>query len=175
MKKKIIPIIYILILVIFLFAFQLFVINSRNLFGIKPNLILISVIVVSSWYGEKIGGIFSFIIGFITELLFGLNGIFLVSYTIVGIIVGYLNNKYNKENRISLVYITIIATFIFEFIQYIVYALSFKIYSNIFYFVKQFVISSILNIVIVFIVYSLIHNLIGYFDSRLKKETNGFK
>jgi len=174
MKKRVITIIYILILLISVFAFQLFVINSRDLFGIKPNLILILVIVASAWYGEKIGGIFSFIIGFVTEMLFGLNGIFLVSYTIVGIIVGYLNNKYNKENRISLVYITIIATFIFEFIQYIVYALSFKIYSNVFYFFKQVVISSILNIVIVFIVYSLIHNLIGYFDSRLKKDLNGF-
>lgn len=174
MKKRVITIIYILILLIFVFAFQLFIINSRELFGIKPNLILILVIVASAWYGEKIGGIFSFIIGLVTEMLFGLNGIFLVSYTIVGIIVGYLNTKYNKENRISLVYITIIATFIFEFIQYIVYALSFKIYSNMFYFFKQVVISSILNIVIVFIVYSLIHNLIEYFDSRLKRNLNGF-
>ncbi len=175
MKKKIITFMYILILIIFIFAFQIFIINSRDLFGIKPNLILISVIVVSAWYGEKVGGIFSFIIGVFTELLFSsFNGIFLISYTIVGILVGYLNNKYNKENKISLVYVTILSTFLFEFIEYLYYLFIYRVYSNMFYFFKQVVISSILNIVIVFIVYSIIHNIIEYFDSRIRKDLSGF-
>ena len=103
MKKKIMTVIYIIMLFLFLFAFQIFIINERTLFGVKPNLILISVIVVSSWYGEKVGGIFSFITGLFTEILFNANGIFLLSYTIVGILVGCINTKYNIENKISLV------------------------------------------------------------------------
>lgn len=167
--------IYILALIIFIFAFQIFVINPRNLFGIKPNLILISVIVVSAWYGEKVGGIFSFIMGIIIELLFSsYSGMFLISYTTVGILVGYLNHKYNKENKISLVYVTIIATFLYEFIEYIYYFLIHKVYSNLFFFLKQVVISSILNIVIVYIVYSIIHKIIEYFDNRIRKDLSGF-
>lgn len=174
MKKKIITVIYLIALLLILFAFQMFVINNRSLFGIKPNLILISVIVVSSWYGEKIGGVFSFVIGFVTEALFNANGIFLVSYTIVGILVGLLNTKYNKENKLSLGYVTIMATFLFELIEYIYYSALYEVYSNIFYFFKQVVISSLLNIVIVFIVYSIIYKIVEYFDSRLRKDLSGF-
>lgn len=174
MKKKIITVVYIIALLLILFAFQMFVVNSRTLFGIKPNLILISVIAVSSWYGEKVGGVFSFIIGLITEFLFNANGIFLVSYTIVGILVGYLNTKYNKENKVSLVYVTIMATFLFEFIEYLYYCVIHDVYSNIFYLLKQIIISSILNIVIVLIVYSIIYRIVEYFDNRLRKDLSGF-
>lgn len=175
MKKKIMTFIYILVLIIFIFAFQIFIINPRDLFGIKPNLILISVIVVSAWYGEKVGGIFSFLIGIVTELLFcSYSGIFLVSYSTVGFLVGYLNNKYNKENKISLVYVTIAATFLYEFIECLYYLLIHRVYTNLFYFLRQVVVSSILNIVIVFIVYSIIHNIIEYFDDRIRKDLSGF-
>lgn len=174
MKKKIITVIYIIALLLVLLAFQMFVINDKALFGVKPNLILISVIAVSSWYGEKIGGVFAFIIGIIAEFLFNANGMFLVAYTIVGILVGVLNTKYNKENRISLVYVTIMATFLFEFVQYFYYMISYEVYSNLFYFFKQVVISSILNIVIVLIVYSIIYRIIEYLDSRLRKDLGGF-
>lgn len=174
MKNKIITVIYIIALLLVLFTFQIFVINTRTLFGIKPNLILISVIVVSSWYGEKTGGIFSVLIGFITEFLFNSNGIFLVAYSIIGVLVGYLNKKYNMENKISLIYVTIIATFLFEVIEYIYYCVLYKVYSNIFYFFKQVAISSLLNIVIVFVVYSIIYRIVEYFDSRLRKDLSGF-
>lgn len=174
MKKKIITVIYIITLLLCLFAVQMFFINNRQLFGIKPNLILILAIVVSSWYGEKVGGIFSFIIGLLTEFLFNANGMFLVDYTVVGILVGLLNTKYNTENKISLIYITMIATFLFEFVQYIYYGFVYGIYSNIVYFLKQVFISSILNIVIVFIVYSIIYKIVEHFDSRLRKDLSGF-
>ena len=174
MKKKIITVIYIIALLLVLFALQIFVIDSKTLFGIKPNLILISSIAISIWYGEKVGGIYSFILGAIVEFLFNSNGMFLVAYTVVGILVGILNTKYNKENKLSIVYVTIIATFLFEFIQYIYYCAMYNVYSNLFYFIKQVVIGSILNIVIVFIVYSIIYKIVDYFDSRLRKDLSGF-
>lgn len=174
MLKKIMTVIYITILLLILFAIQMFVINNKVLFGIKPNLILISVIVVSSWYGEKIGGIFSFLIGLIMEFLFNANGIFVVAYTIIGILVGIFNTNYNKENKISLIYVTIFATFLFEFIEYLYYLVSHKVFTNFFYFLRQITISSILNIIIVFIVYSAVAKIVEYFDDRLRKNLSGF-
>lgn len=174
MKKKIATAFYMFILLIMIFGIQLFVFDSRTLLGIKPNLILIATIVISAWYGEKIGGIFSFILGVITDFLFRTDGVFVISYTLIGIVVGLFNHKYNKENRISLVYITIIATFLLELLQYISYVISYQVFSNVFYFLKQIAIASVFNIVIVFVVYSIIYHIVTYFDNRQRKDLSGF-
>lgn len=73
MLKKCLTVVYIILFIILIFFIQLFVIDSRTLFGVKPNLILITVIVASLWYGVYTGTFFSFIIGFITDLVFGNN------------------------------------------------------------------------------------------------------
>ena len=146
----------------------MFVINERELFGVKPNLILISVIVTSLWLGLYKGAIFSFIIGVVTDMLFGNSmGIFTIAYSIIGSLIGFFNYNYRKENKIALLYVTCIATAVFEFIQYILYFLFTKEYNSIFYLVYQILINSILNIIIVYIVYSLLYKVISFFDNRL--------
>lgn len=70
MKKKSITILYISLLVLAIYFIQLYVINPRTLFGIKPNLILILSIVISLWYGIYVGGISSFLLGIFTDIIF---------------------------------------------------------------------------------------------------------
>ena len=171
MFKKLLTFIYIILLIIALYFFQMFVIDNRDLFGVKPNLILISVIVVSLWYGMYKGTIFSFIIGFFTDIIFGsTNGMFLIAYTITGVLTGLINYNYRRENKISLVYVTLISTAIFEIIQYIEYLFLTHTYSNILYFFRQIVLASILNTIIVFIIYRLIYKVVEYFEASLRRE-----
>lgn len=155
--KNMLKTIYIFIVIVVIYMLQIFVINNHTLFGTKPNLILISVIVVSLWFGLYTGSIFSFIIGVLTDILFGNNyGIFTMSYTITGMVIGFLNYNYRKENKLSLVYVTLISVLIFESIQYISYTVITSKYSSILYLLKQMFMSSILNIIIVFLIYGLI-------------------
>lgn len=166
--KKTLTIIYLLLFILIIFVFQMFVIDERELFGVKPNLILISVIVVSLWFGLYTGSIYSFIIGFITDILFGNTiGLFTISYTITGVLVGFFNYNYRKENKIALLYVTCIATAVFELIEYIIYFIVTKEYNSILYFIYQILITSILNIIIVYIVYSLLYKIISFFEDRL--------
>lgn len=172
MLKKILTIISIILFIILIFFIQLFIINERTLFGVKPNLILICVIVVSLWYGAYKGTFFSFMIGFFTDILFGNTiGMFTISYTITGAIAGLINDNYRKENKMSLVYITLIFTSVFETIQYFEYLMITHIYTNIFYFLKQVIISSILNTVIAVIIYGIIYKIFEKFESNLSRRS----
>lgn len=166
--KKALTIVYLLLFILIIFVFQMFIIDERELFGVKPNLILISVIVVSLWFGLYTGSIYSVIIGIITDMLFGNNiGIFTIGYAITGVIIGFFNYNYRKENKIALLYLTFIATAIFELIEYIIYFVITKEYTSILYFVYQIILTSILNIVIVYVVYSLLYKIISFFEDRL--------
>lgn len=166
--KKALTIVYLLLFILIIFVFQMFIIDERELFGVKPNLILISVIVVSLWFGLYTGSIYSVIIGIVTDMLFGNNiGLFTIGYAITGVIIGFFNYNYRKENKIALLYLTFIATAIFELIEYIIYFVITKEYTSILYFVYQIILTSILNIVIVYVVYSLLYKIISFFEDRL--------
>lgn len=166
--RKALTIVYLLLFILIIFVFQMYIIDERELFGVKPNLILISVIVVSLWFGLYTGSIYSVIIGIITDMLFGNNiGLFTIGYAITGVIIGFFNYNYRKENKIALLYLTFIATAIFELIQYIIYFVITKEYTSILYFVYQIILTSILNIVIVYVVYSLLYKIISFFEDRL--------
>lgn len=175
MLKKSLTYLYIIVLLLVVYLLQVFVIDTKTLFGVKPNLILITTIVVSLWFGMYTGTIYSFIIGFVTDLVFGnAYGLFTISYTVVGLIVGLMHENYRRDNKLSLVYVTLLATAIFEVIEYIQYVISFQVYANIFYLIKQIFISSVLNIIIVYIVYGAIYKIVDYFESNLKRNNTVF-
>ena len=172
MKKNILAFIYILLFVILIYFAQTCIISDNTLFGVKPNLILISVIIVSLWYGLYAGTIYSFIIGFITDILYYSNiGMFTVAYTISGIIIGLLYHYNQRHSRISIIYATFISVTVFEMVECIYYiALTSHIF-NLFYLLKQILISSILNIVITYIFYELLLKFTESIDSKIRKDS----
>lgn len=170
MLKNVLTAVYVAVFIMLIYIFQIFVIDQRLLLGVKPNLILIFTIVVSLFLGLYKGAFFSFCIGILTDIIFGSSfGIFTISYTITGILVGYLNNNYRKENKMALVYITIISTATFEFVEYISYLMTTSIYGNMLYLIKQIIISSVLNIIIVYLIYSFLFRAIEYFENRIDR------
>ena len=66
--RKVLTIIYLVFLIILIFTLQILLIDGRTIFGIKPNLILITVIVVSLWFGLYVGSFYGLIIGIITDI-----------------------------------------------------------------------------------------------------------
>lgn len=168
MVKRIFSYFFILLVLIGIFVFQVYVIDSRELFGIKPNIVLISVIVMSLWYGLYAGSIYGLIIGIITDILFGNTyGIYTMSYTAVGSVIGYLNYNYRKESKASLSYLTIFGTCIFEFVQYIIYLFLSTSSTGIFYLILQMVISSSLNVILAFILYGVFARISSYAEKNI--------
>ena len=150
--EKVLKIIFSTIIVIISFVLQLFVLNNMNLFGVKPNLFLISIIVVCLNTDIYVSTLFSFLIGLIVDMLFGAGGLFAISYTIIGMLLGYVNEDYMKENLLSISILTIISTTLFEFIQYIKSMIIISKYVSIFFFLKQLLLSILLNVIIVVII-----------------------
>lgn len=173
MSKKILTYIFIILFVIVIFLLQIYLIDSRTLFGVKPNLILISVITISLWYGLYVGAFYSAIIGIMADLIFGsANGQFLICYAVTGTIIGFLNYNYRKENKNSLLYVTVLATAIFEFTQSVIYIFEMNSFVNFFYLLKQIVISSLLNICIAYIIYGLLYKISEKIDDNLNEKIN---
>lgn len=167
MAKKVFSYFIILLILICIFMFQIYVIDSRELFGVKPNIILISVIVMSLWYGLHAGSIYGFCIGMITDILFGNSfGIFTLSYTVVGSVIGYLNYNYRRESKISLLYLTIFGTAIFEFTEYFIYLFLNSSGSNILYLLIQTSIGSLLNVILAFILYGTFSKISAFAESN---------
>ncbi len=168
--KKILAYIAVIVFVIAIYLVQLYIIDSKTLFGVKPNLLLILSVTVSLWYGLYVGSVFSFLTGFTLDLIFGnAYGLFTITYTIIGVIIGYINYNYRKENKVSLIYITIFATILFEIIESIFYLVITHTYINIFYILKQIIIASLLNICLAYVMYFLLYKLTSYVDKYIFK------
>ncbi|MNP33535.1 rod shape-determining protein MreD [compost metagenome] len=173
MIRKLVAIISIIALVLIIFILQVYLIDSRTLFGVKPNLILVSIVAVSLWYGLYIGAFYSLIIGIIADSIFGNTfGLFTIGYSLTGSVIGFLNYNYRKENKISLIYVTILATAIFEVSEYISYIFVSNELLNIFYILKQIIVASLLNICIAYIIYGILYKITNFVDERLVSDTS---
>jgi len=141
-----------ILLFIISLCIQLFIFNNMNLFGIKPNMLLISVIVVSLYTNIYFSTIYSFILGFIVDLIFGASGMFTISYTVIGMLLGFVSDNYMKENYLSLIILTAISVVLFEVIQYFQSMIILSKYINFLFLIKQVTLSILLNTILVFII-----------------------
>jgi len=93
---------------------QLTLINSVTILGIKPDLIMVVVVVFSLLKGEKEGTISGFASGLLQDIFsIGLLGINALAKTVIGFICGILKEKIFHEHMLFLIpVITFIASFI---------------------------------------------------------------
>lgn len=174
MKKSIIYRILIIFLFLIILLFQIFIINSNSLFGIKPNLILVFLIVYSLFTNFYKTCIISTLIGMLMDIIFGnSNFIFLIAYTFSGIVLASINEKYTKENKMTIVMLSVISVVCFEIIEFIEYAYLYNVYANIFYLLKQILISIFLNLILCKIIYNLIYFINENLDLKFKKYVRG--
>lgn len=167
--QKILKVIVTIILFIISLSIQLFIFNNMSLFGVKPNILLISIIVVSLYTNIYSSTIYSFILGFIVDLLFGGSGMFTISYTAIGMILGFVGENYMKENYLSIVILTAISVTLFEVIQYFQSMIISSSYISIFFLFKQLVLSILLNVILVFIMCFVFGKLIEHIDKKQNK------
>ena len=87
--KNIVKTIMVILIFIISVLLQVFVINKTSLFDVKPNMLLVSIILVSMFTNIYSCSIYSFILGFVADLVFGTSGIYTLSYSIIGALLGF--------------------------------------------------------------------------------------
>ena len=155
MNKTKTILIYTLMFVILLFI-QIYIIDIKNLFGVKPDILLIMVIVSSLWNNLKFSSICSLLIGIYLDILYRNEfGIYTLGFVLVSTIIGYINTNYKRDSKMTLIYITFLGTTIFEIYKYITYMIISNTAIGVMFLVKQIIISAILNMIISFILYNV--------------------
>lgn len=169
MKNKILFFLFLVLMFILLLFIQIFIISGKTLFGVKPNILLISVIVFTTFIGIYKGTIYSILLGIFCDFLYGSNfGIFTISYTVTAIVIGFISNNYRTENKTTHIIMTLIGTAVFEICEFIIYSFLNNGIYNIFYLILQIFLASILNIVIVFILNGMISKVAEHLEIKSK-------
>jgi len=117
---------------------QLTLINSVTILGLKPDLIMVIVVVLSLLRGEKEGAISGFAFGFLQDIFSAnLLGINALVKTVIGFTCGILKEKIFHEH---ILFIIPVITFVSSFIQSILISLllsAFGIEYNLAWSIKQ--------------------------------------
>lgn len=167
--QKVLKVIVTILLFIISLLIQLFIFNNMSLFGVKPNMLLISIIVVSLYNNIYFGTVYSFLLGFTVDLLYGGTGVYTLSYTVIGMLLGLIGENYMRENYVSTVILTIFSVAAFEIVQYFKSMIIYSSYISIFFLLKQLILSILLNVVLVFIMCFTFGKLIEYIDRKQNK------
>ncbi len=174
MKKKFLIMIGFIIYILFMYLFQLFIIDNKDIFGVKPNLILVTCVMITLYKGIYKGTFVSLTIGLFTDFLFGTKAIFMICYTLTCLIIGLLGKGDKNIDKLSVIYFTFASTSLFEILEYIVYAVTSRVFSNFFYLLKQIILGSILNVVAALILYKVVCEISDFIIRGQKKDMNGF-
>ena len=143
------------------------------IYGVKPNLFIVFVLIIGLFMGRKYGLCFGIGIGLLIDFLIGRNiGVSSVMLGIVGLIGGYIDKNFSKDSRIMFIAIVAITTIVFELGQYLVqsYILSYNL-TDMNVFIKILSIEIIYNILLTIILYPLIKKW-GYYIEGNFKESN---
>ena len=98
--------------------------------------------------------------------MFGGSGMFTISYTAIGMLLGFINEDYMKENYFSIIILTTLSVALFETVQYFQSMIILSSYVSFFFFLKQVILSILLNVVLVFIIRFIFGKIIEHIDKK---------
>ncbi len=174
MEKRKTLIVIALILTFFIIYFlQSNFFNWFTIAGIKPNIFVILSLFIGLFLGRKYGLCFGIIYGFFLDSLIGRNiGISSMMLGIIGLIGGYIDKNFSKDNRLMIMAMVTVATIIYEIGLYIIQGIVLSyIIDEIPILIRTLLIEIIYNIIITIIIYPLIKKA-GYYIEGAFKENN---
>lgn len=137
--------------------------------GIKPNLFVIYILFIGLFSTKIMGIVYSVFLGISLDLLFeqaiGPN---LLAFVLVSVLAIICNKNFSKDSRITIMFMVLVATLIFETasycINYILYTINFEILN----FIKILLVEIIYNILITIIIYPGIQKFGYYIENEYK-------
>ena len=128
-----------------------------NLSGVMPNLIVILVLTIGLFTGKRLGIIFGLIYGISLDFFIGKSiGIYGIMLGTVGFLGGYLDKRFSKNSRVTMMLAVFLVTVIYETG---VYGLNYIMNSaqiSLFYFIRTLIMEIIFNEILTIIFYPTI-------------------
>ena len=168
MKKTIINIVLIIVAII-IYYMQSNLFEWFNIAGIKPNLFVILVLFIGLFVNRTIGTVYGIVIGLVIDFLIGAKiGIYALSLGLIGFLAGLFDKNFSKDSRITIIFMVISATAIFEILSYILNYMVSGINVEILNFIIILVVEIIFNIILTIILYPLIQKYGYYIEDEYK-------
>lgn len=171
MKKVLINIILIFVF-FFIYFLQSNFFTWFKIAGVMPNMFVILVLFIGLYAHKYMGVTYGIIFGILIDLFISKKvGITAIMLGAIGIMGTILDKNFSKENRITIILITTIATVIFEIGSYI---LSFFVYKNniqVGIFIQVLLIECFYNALITIILYPIMQ----IFGNKIEEEFKGNK
>lgn len=170
--KKILINIAIVVSFLIIFMVQVNLFSNMKIAGVMPNLFIIFVLFIGLYLNKIAGITYGIIFGILLDLFIGKKvGISAIMLSIVGLIGGILDKNFSKENKITIMVMTGIATIVYEIGMYCIGLFLYKYQIEIGSFIKILITECIYNVLLIIIVYPLMQNL-GY---KIEEEYKGSK
>lgn len=171
MKKTLIfVVLFIIFLIIYFLQMNFF--SWFTIAGVKPNLFIILILVMGLFAGRTIGIITGIVAGIFLDFFIGKSvGISAIMLGIVGFLGGYLDKKFSKDSRITMILMVILTTFIYEAGKYGISIIMNKIPLELWPFLKLLFVEIIYNVILTIILHPIIKKA-GYYIENVFKSKN---
>ena len=168
MKKFLINVILIVI------GFLIYFLQSNffswfSIAGVKPNLFVIYILFIGLFGNRSMGVIYGAILGIFLDLIFNEKvGQNLFGLVLIGIVATLFDKNFSKDSRITIMFMVLGTTMLFEVLSYFIRYIIYSINVDIINFVKILIIETIYNILITIIIYPLIQKFGYYIENEYK-------
>ena len=167
---------FIYFLVIFLaFIIQSTFFNAISIIGVKPNLMLVTAIAIGFLKGEYDGLFTGCVAGLFHDCFFSTyigGNLFLYGFT--SFMIGVICKEYYKENAITPMFVMMIATFVFEFGNYVLNVLL-RGFTNVGYYMFIRIIPEIVcNCFLMIFVYMLVFAINNRLEKKIRHKRKVF-
>ncbi len=157
---------------IIIYFLQANVFSNFTIAGIKPNLFIIFILIIGLFGNNFLSILFSIICGIWLDSLYSESiGITSAMLCLIGFMATWFDSLWSKDEKISIVIMVFIATFIFEFGSYFLKSIIFDFEIEIKIFFKILALEELYNVLLTIIFFGLIKKL-GYGMERKLKRTN---
>lgn len=148
------------------------VFNYIEVFGIKPNLVIVFIVAVSLLRGSGEGMTVGFFAGLSQDLLFGRTiGLYALLGLYLGLGIGSLNRRLYRENYVVVIFFTFVSTVVYELVVYLSHGLRalFSGSLDILYALRAVILpEAVYNSIVSIFLYILVFKLDGIFEEQTK-------
>lgn len=168
LKKTIINIILIVT------AFIIYYLQSNffswfNIAGVMPNLFVIFVLFIGLFASATMGTVYGIAIGVTLDLLLGNRiGIYAVTLGIIGFLAGVFDKNFSKDSRMTIMFMVLGSTIIFEVLNYLFNYIFLSINVEIISFIIILAIEVLYNLILAIILYPLLQKTGYYIEDEYK-------
>lgn len=137
--------------------------------GIKPNLYIIFVLFIGIFGNRMMGTVYGALIGLFIDFIFNEKiGPNLVGLALIGMLATIFDRNFSKDSRITVMFMVLGATIIFEVLIYLMNIMLYSINIEILQFIKILAIEIAYNIIITIIIYPLMQKFGYYIENEYK-------